>query len=177
MITVIAFTLAIAGCAPHNDGSLPSRRDPVYAGMVGEWQGTVEVSDLLDTSKRVTRAAKVRVMPVPGSDMLEMRVETRMGTYTAADTNHLRFDKLLTRAQWGDAGDALPQLYSVRRDEEVSRNEPLQLVLETEHAVIDCMDLRETVTIAPGEIRMVQEVRLHGGTYQFQRAYVLHRVA
>jgi hypothetical protein len=154
------------------------RRDPVYAGLVGRWQGTVEVRDERVASRRVTRRTEVRVSPVPASDGLSMHVTTKDGADSVTtETDLLQLDKSLTAAQWGGMGDTEMQHYDVHVADSLTANSPLRLVLERERGGDDMpATIRETVTIAPGEIRIVQELREYGQQFEFQREYVLRRI-
>lgn len=168
-----------SACVPTADVPTTVRRDPVYAGLVGQWQGTVEVRDTANQAKRVTHKTAVRVVPVPGSDVLEMRITTTSGLDTVRrDTDWLRLDKSLTAAEWRGARGAEPQQFSVLVNPSKEDAAPLRLVLEGDLNEHDCPStIRETMTITPGEIRIVQETRVFGGEFVFQRAYLLRRVA
>ena len=193
-ITVLLAAMAVltaSSCVAAREVSSDQRRDPVYAGLVGQWQGTVETrvdarinprtgAPVVTTpSRRITHKTTVRVLPVPGSDVLEMRFVTAAGADTAhQDTNWLRIDKTLTAAQWGEARDSAPQEFSVTVAHPAKKSAPLELVLEGDQYANDCPStIRETVTITPGAIRIVQETRVFGGEFIFQRAYSLRRVS
>ncbi|MBL0170396.1 MAG: hypothetical protein IPP90_06610 [Gemmatimonadaceae bacterium] len=169
--------LAIARI-PSHVVSTSQRRDPVYAGLVGQWQGTVEVPDACDTTRRVKRQTRVRVSPAPASDALDMHFTTKDGPgRTVTDTDRLQLDKALTAAEWGGMGGDVLKHYDVYVADSLARNSPLRLVLERERGGNDTpATIRETLTIAPGEIRIVQERRMYGGEFEFQREYVLRRV-
>ncbi len=170
--------IAIASVRPHAV-TTTERRDPVYAGLVGRWQGTVEVRDERVASRRRTSPTEVRVSPVPESDGLSMRVTTKdsVDNSVTTETDLLQFDKSLTAAQWGAMGDSPMRHYDVRVADSLTANSPLRLVLEREQSDDDMtVTIRETVTIAPGAIRIVQEMRMSGQEFEFQREYVLRRV-
>ena len=155
------------------------RRDPVYAGMVGQWQGTVEERDDCDSTKRVTRATRVRVSAAPERDGLEMHVVTKdRADRVVTDTDHLQLNNDLTTAKFGGMGDTEMQVYDVRVADSLVKNSPLQFVMQREgiDAELWPETIRETVTIAPGEIRIVQERKNFGGEFEFRRAYRLRRV-
>lgn len=154
------------------------RRDPVYAGLVGQWQGTVEVRDECDSTRRLKRPTRVRVSALPESDALEMHVTTKDAPgHVINDTDQLRLDNELTAAQWGGMGDTEMQHYDVHVADSLTANSPLRIVFERERGGDDIpATIRETVTIAPGELRIVQETRMFGGEFEFQRAYVLRRI-
>lgn len=179
---LLASVLApLLACAKSREATTIPRRDPVYAGMVGKWQGTLEVRDVFDHSRRVTRPASVLVRPVPEADALEMRIATGVGpSATPVTTDRLQLDKAVTAARWGDADDQTPQQFDVKvheAPESPTASQPLRLVLERFGSVDDLpATIRETVTIAPGEIHIVQEARTTGPDFIFQRAYTLRRV-
>ena len=182
MTTLLAAVLLLPAmaCVQRSDVSTTHRRDPVYAGLVGQWQGTVEVVDAGNSSRRVTRSTQVHVIPVKGSDMLEMRFTTKSAQNgIILNTDRIRLDEALTSAQWGEAIDGTPLEFTVHVDRSpVDNTKPLRLVLEGEGYVSDCADsIRATVTIAPGEIRMVREARTVSGAYVFLSAYSLRRVS
>lgn len=186
-LLAVGVTIGASGCTAARDVSTDQRRDPVYAGLVGQWQGTVETRveprndarNQTAATRRITQNTTVRVLPVPGSDVLEMRFVTSSGADTLArDTNWLRLDKTLTAAQWGESRGSAPQEFSVSVAQPTADAAPLELVLEGDQYVHDCPStIRETVTITPGEIRIVQETRVFGGEFIFQRAYLLRRVS
>lgn len=184
LCAVASLVIAAATTVRTNGVTTTTRRDPVYAGLVGHWQGTVQVRDRWDSTRRVTMSTKVRVQPTPGSDALEMHFTT--SNHSGGewfDTDRLLFDTSMTAAQWGAMADSLPQHFDVRilgaqPSTESSPALPLRLVLEAEGSIDDCpATIRETVTMRPGEIRIVQETRTDGGTFAFQREYVLRRIA
>ena len=156
-----------------------TRRDPVYAGMVGQWQGTLEVRDAHNGAQRVKFPAKVRVQPLPESDALEMHVTARSASGADfSDTDRLLFDKALTAAQWGGLGDSLPLHFDVQIRDSASAATPLRLVLEGETSVDEIpATRRQTVTILPGEIRIVQETRRFGQQFEFDRELRVRRVS
>lgn len=169
--------MAVSSLRPH--AVTTERRDPVYAGMVGRWQGTVEVRDERVASRRRTRPTEVRVSAVPESDGLSLHVTTKDGADNSVttETDLLQLDKSLTAAQFGGMGDSEAQHYDVTVADSLTANSPLRLVLEREQSEDDMtVTIRETVTIAPGEIRIVQEMRMFGQEFEFQREYVLRRI-
>ncbi len=174
---VVAATLA-ARRVPTHVVTETVRRDPVYAGMVGQWQGTVEVRDSADTHHRVKMPARVRVQPMPKDDALEMQFTTRTESGTEhLDTDRLLLDKALTAAQWGDANDSTPQKFEVLVHDHHPSRALLRLVMEGEKSVDEIpATVRQTVTITPGEIHIVQETRRFGKEFEFDREYVLRRV-
>lgn len=153
-------------------------RDPIYAGMVGHWQGTVESKDQHDATRRLTRSTRVSVSPVPESDALDMRFTTRnpLGP-DQVDIDRLHLDNALTMAEWGGISDSVSHCYDVFVADSTSDQSPLQIVLQRERGG-EAMPttIRETVTIAPGQIRILQETRSIGGEFEFERAYVLTRI-
>ena len=155
-----------------------TQRDPVYAGLVGRWQGTVEVRDERVASRRVKRPTEVRVSAVPASDGLSLQMTTKDGVDSVTtETDLLQLDKSLTAAQWGGMGDTEMRHYDVRVADSLTAHSPLRLVLERERGGDELpATIRETVTIAPGEIRIVQELREYGQKFEFQREYVLRRI-
>lgn len=169
--------LAIANVRPHSV-TTTQRRDPVYATMVGQWQGTIEERDECDSTRRTKRVTHVRVSPVPDSDALELQVTTKDGAdRVVRDTDRLQFDEGLTVAQWTGMGDTGMQHYDVHVADSLTANSPWRIVMERERGGDDIpATIRETVTVAPGEIRIVQETRTFGGEFEFQRAYVLRRI-
>lgn len=171
--------LSANACMSSADVPTSQKRDPVYAGLVGQWQGTVEVRDTANFAKRVKHKAAVRVVPVPGSDVLEMRITTTSGADTVRrDTDWLRLDKSLTAAEWSGERGAEPQQFSVLVNPAKGDAAPLQVVLEGDLNEHDCPStIRETMTITPGQIKIVQETRVFGGEFVFQRAFLLRRVA
>ena len=178
------FVVAAAVTVRTHAVTTTTRRDPVYAGLVGHWQGTVQVRDKRDATRRVTLSTKVHVHPTPGSDALEMRFTTSDHSGGESfDTDRLLFDTSMTAAQWGAMADSLPQHFGVHiLDPQASTDSspavPLRVVLEAEGSVDDCSaTIRQTVTMRPGEIRIVQETRTDGGAFEFQREYVLRRIA
>lgn len=182
--TSIAVVVAIGAAAgltrvPTHAVMSTTQRDPVYAGMVGQWQGTMEVRDRLDAKHRVRMPAKVRVQPIPESDALELHVTARGETGAEfLDINRLLLNKGLTTAQWGNVRDSMPQRFDVRVNEITSPRAPLQIVLEGERSIDELPStIRQTVTIAPGEIKILEETRAFGGEFEFSRSYVLRRVA
>lgn len=175
----VLLVLSASACLPSAEVPTTQRRDPVYAGLVGQWQGTVEVRDTANFAKRIKHKTAVRVVPVPGSDVLEMRITTTNGEDTVRrDTDFIRLDKSLTAAEWTGARGTDPQQFSVSVNSAKEDAAPLRLVLEGDVYEHDCPStIRETMTITPGEIRIVQETRVFGGEFVFQRAYLLRRVA
>ena len=178
------FVVAAATTVRARGVTTTTRRDPVYAGLVGHWQGTVQVRDRRDTTRRVTLSTKVRVRPTPGSDALEMHFTTSNRTGGEwIDTDRLLFDTSMTAAQWGAMADSWPQHFDVqvldpRASTVTSPALPLRLVLEAEGSIDDSpATIRQTMTMRPGEIRIVQETRTDGGSFEFQREYVLRRIA
>lgn len=183
-IRLLALTL-VAPVGIYALASIPSRvattterRDPVYAGMVGQWSGTVEVRDQCDSTRRVKRSTKVRVSALPEFDALEMQFTTREEAgQVVNDTDRLQLDKALTAARWGGVDGLEIQHYAVTVADSLMATSPFRLVLERERGGEDIpATIRETLTIAPGEIRIVQERRMYGGEFEFQREYVLKRV-
>ena len=183
-IRLLALTL-VAPVGIYALASIPSRvattterRDPVYAGMVGQWSGTVEVRDQCDSTRRVKRSTRVRVSALPEFDALEMQFTTREEAgQVVNDTDRLQLDKALTAARWGGVDGLEIQHYAVTVADSLMATSPLRLVLERERGGEDIpATIRETLTIAPGEIRIVQERRMYGGEFEFQREYVLKRV-
>jgi hypothetical protein len=154
------------------------KRDPVYAGMVGQWQGTVEVRDRLDATHRVKMPATVRVQAMPEADALEMRFTTRTQAGAEhSDTDQLLFNKALTAAQWGNVSDSAPQHFDVLVHDHHPSRAQLRIVMEGEKSVDEIpATVRQTVTLAPGEIHIVQETRMFGREFEFDREYVLRRV-
>ena len=74
-------------------------------------------------------------------------------------------------------GDTGMRHYDVYVADSLTENSPLRLVLERERGGDEVpATIRETVTIAPGEIRIVQELREYGQEFEFQREYVLRRI-
>ncbi len=176
-ITLVAFGVALSGCTSPGSVASMERRDPVYAGLVGKWQGIVEEPDLLDSSRRIRRAASVLVQAVPKSDGLEMHFATGApASRHKVTTDLLQLDKSMTAARWGDKHDATPQQFDVTLLESSSDRAPLTVVLEGSSDPGTQVTIRETVTIAPGEIHIVQETRTCGADFAFRRAYVLRRV-
>ncbi|MEQ1693950.1 MAG: hypothetical protein ABMA00_21855 [Gemmatimonas sp.] len=177
MLLAPAVVFAVASI-PSHVVTTTQRRDPVYAGMVGQWQGTVEVLDQCDTTRRVKRSTRVRVSPAPASDALDMHFTTKEGPgRTVSDTDRLQLDNALTAAEWGGMGGDELKHYDVTVADSLTRNSPLRLVLERERGGDQIpATIRETLTIAPGQIRIVQERRTFGGEFEFQREYVLKRV-
>jgi len=181
LISPLLLAVSLLACAQPRDVTSIPRRDPVYAGLVGKWQGTLEERDVTDHSRRITRRASVLVQAVPEADALDMRITAGDGpTWKPVTTDRLQLDKALTAARWGDAGDRTPQQFHVTVHESPAApatSQPLRLVLEGFGSVDDLpATIRETVTIAPGEIRIVQEARTTGERFAFQRAYTLRRV-
>lgn len=154
------------------------RRDPVYAGMVGQWQGTVEVRDRHDARHRVKLPAKVHVQAMPEADALEMRYTTRTEAGAERhDTDTVLLDKALTGGQWGHANDSTPQKFEVMVHDHYPSRALLRLVMEGEKSVDEIpATVRQTVTIMPGEIHIVQETRKFGRDFEFDREVVLRRV-
>jgi hypothetical protein len=178
---VIAVTVVVAVALTRVQSRVVTsvtQRDPVYAGMMGQWQGTLEVADQNNSAHRVRRPARVRVQAVPESDALEMHYTTRSAAGAdSTDTDRLMLDNALTAGQWGGLSDSLPYKFEVRVHELPTGQSPLRLVLEGEQMGDDIPStVRQTVTIKPGEIRIVQERRAFGGEFEFERAYVLRRV-
>ncbi len=171
---------ALACVQPRDVTSIP-RRDPVYAGLVGKWQGTLEERDTRDPTRRVRHATSVVVQAVPEADGLALQFATDDGAAPRRiGTDLLQLDKSLTAARWGDTRDTTPQQFDVIVHEappSPTVQQPLRLVLEGVGSVDDLPAMiRETVTIAPGEIHIIQETRTLGARFAFQRAYVLRRV-
>jgi hypothetical protein len=163
---------------PSKVATTTERRDPVYAGMVGQWSGTIEVRDQCDSTRRVKRPTRVRVSALPEFDALEMHFTTREGPgQVVSDIDRLQLDRALTAAQWGGVDGPEVRHYAVTVADSLMANSPFRLVLERERGGEDIpATIRETLTIAPGEIRIVQERRMYGGEFEFQREYVLKRV-
>lgn len=178
MLTGFALAgLALAGCSSTGKVSSMERRDPVYAGLVGKWQGIVEVPDAVDSSRRIRREASVLVQAAPQSDGLEMHFATGDPSFRRhVSTDLLQLDKSMTAARWGHRHDASPQQFDVTVLQYSSAQRPLTVVLEGTSDPGDQSTIRETVTIAPGEIHIVQETRTRGTAFAFSRAYVLRRV-
>lgn len=177
---VVVVAAALACVQPRDVTSIP-RRDPVYAGMVGKWQGTLEERDTRDPTRRVRRPARMVVKAVPEADGLALQIATEDSTSPRKTvTDLLQLDQSVTAARWGDTRDTTPQQYDVvvhEAPESPTVKQPLRLVLEGIGSVDDLPAMiRETVTIAPGEIHIVQEARTRGEHFAFQRAYVLRRV-
>ena len=177
MLTAPVGVYALASI-PSRVANTTQRRDPVYAGMVGQWSGTVEVRDPCDSTRRVRRYTNVRVSALPEADALEMHFTTNDGPgQVVNDTDRLQLDKALTAARWGGMDGVPMQLYAVTVADRLMTNSPFRIVLERERGGEEVpATIRETLTIAPGEIRIVQERRTYGGEFEFQREYVLRRV-
>ena len=178
LLTLVpAGVFAVAYVQPR--ATTTTQRDPVYAGLVGRWEGTVEVRDDCVASRRRKRPTVVRVTPEPASDGLTMQVTTRdSADKVTTETDLLLLNDSLTAAQWGGMGDTEMRHYDVRVADSLTANSPMRvLVLERERGGDEMpATIRETVTIAPGEIRIVQEMRVLGQEFEFQREYVLRRI-
>ena len=173
---VPAGVFAVAYVQPR--ATITTQRDPVYAGLVGRWAGTVEVRDDCEASRRRKSPTVVRVTPEPRSDGLSLHVTTRdSADKVTTETDLLLLDDSLTAAQFGGMGDTEMRHYDVHVADSLTANSPMRLVLERERGGDDMpATIRETVTIAPGEIRIVQELRMYGQEFEFQREYVLRRI-
>jgi hypothetical protein len=172
-----AMVFAVAYVQPR--ATTTTQRDPVYAGLVGRWEGTLEVRDDCAATRRVKRLAVVKVTPEPESDGLALHINTRdSANKVTTETDLLLLDDSLTAAQWGGMGDTEMRHYDVRVADSLTANSPMRvLVLERERGGDEMpATIRETVTIAPGEIRIVQEMRVVGQEFEFQREYVLRRI-
>jgi len=77
-----------------------------------------------------------------------------------------------------DCGPDNSGVYLLALETSLVADSPLQFVMQREgiDAELWPETIRETVTIAPGEIRIVQERKNFGGAFEFRRAYRLRRV-
>jgi hypothetical protein len=152
----------------------PAKRDPVYASLLGEWQGTLEVRDARDRARRLRKPARVEVRPAPRGEALELR----MRTADSASVDLLRLNAALTAAErkWGD--EAVLHSYGVHVTDSSSGNAPLTIVLENEQLVNEILStVRETIAITPGAIVITRQLRPFGGVeFETASTYTLRRV-
>ena len=180
-LAIAAFVMiAVAACIRPARLTRPLERDQLYSRLVGEWQGTLETPDSL-LGVRVTRPTKLKVMPAPDKDGLELQFqyEDAQGR-VATRTERLQFDRAMETARWGNNSARWQPAFDVvsRRGGEGAA--PLRVVMESADTVNAGVEgstarHRETLVVSAGEVRMMTEQQVDDDTFAFQHAYVLRR--
>ncbi|HEY0931848.1 MAG TPA: hypothetical protein VGE27_18135 [Gemmatimonas sp.] len=182
VLTIALLVLSVASaCMRPARLTRTLERDQLYSRLVGEWQGTLETPDSL-LGVRVTRHTKLKVVPAPDRDGLELQFqyEDAQGR-VATRTDRLHFDGAMETARWGNSSARWHQAFDVISRGGGEGAAPLRLVLQTtEEADSLGLDVpgnrqRETFVVSAGEVRMVTEEQVDEDTFAFRHAYVLRR--
>jgi len=182
VLTIALLVLSVAAaCMRPAKLTRPLERDQLYSRLVGEWQGTLETPDSL-LGVRVTRHTKLKVVPSPDRDGLELQFQYEDAHgHVATRTDRLHFDGAMETARWGNSSARWHQAFDVISRGGGEGAAPLRLVLETtEESDSLSMDTpvarqRETFVVSAGEVRMVTEQQVDEDTFTFRHAYVLRR--
>jgi hypothetical protein len=174
----VAALVAAASCvrAPARLAQ-PAQRDQLYSQLIGSWQGTLEYKDYQDSTRRVTLPTRLKVLPAPDRDGLELQFTYDDGPgKTVRSTVHWHFDRALEDAEWGSARDSALQAFTVTAREGGQRGTPIRLVLEGQGADDDRpARIRETLEVSAGAVRLTKETQFEGASLAFRHAYTFRR--
>jgi hypothetical protein len=146
--------------------------------MVGRWKGSLEYKDYQDPTRRVTLPTLLDVTPSADSASLKLRFTYDDGPGKTVYGDELfTMDARATTVAWGSAKDEPRQAYAVQALSADSIGRTFRLLLEGEGTDDGAAaTIRETITVARGELRITKETRPAGGSFGFRHQYVFRRV-
>lgn len=174
--------LLVSACMRPTRITQPTQRDVLYSSLVGQWQGTVLVTDSADRTRRVELPATLRVVPAPDYDGLAVQFSAATSRpalpgMAVPHAGHWHFDRMLEAAQWGSALDHAEQPYTVVVRTGGQNGTPLRLVLEGDAPRgTRSARIRQTLEVTTGGLRLVEAERDElTGEYLLRHAYTLRR--
>jgi hypothetical protein len=173
----VAALLAVASCV-RSPSRLPqpAQRDQLYSQMIGRWEGTLEYKDYQDSTRRVTLPTRLRVLPAPDRDGLELQFTYDDGPgKTVRSTSHWHFDRTMTRAEWGNARDSAMQALAVTA-RSGGEGTPIRLVLEGQGTDDERpAAIRESLEVSAAAVRLTKETQVTGSPFAFRHVYTFRR--